>query len=444
MLEEFMAFNGEKMPRLEGKIPTYIWNKKLNKSLDKSIYTTKYSKLNMESLEEFKEEEEEMTLAEKIYQRQMEEKERLEEKKRKIIKELHKKKRINLKKFLTRETGYEQKRQYNLEQKRFKELEIENRNFKDKPLLSAKTIEIIDSTKNKKKPIYLRTREILENRQKNIENLNTKLKKEIQTNKLNKSMDEINNNNNDNIYIVNNEIKNKKMTKNQIIDYYQDQYDWKKKVYEKRAEGDLIKNENEEKEYKSFFHPKISRGTREIIIAMNEAKENYLNQTTEISNNNYYLADTSPNPNYINYDNDVFKRLYENKKIENLNKYTLVFQPTTNKNKYKKITPKYKDILIKNKKSKKRKSMKKTKKKKEISVDYYKYIRNKKVDVNNPKKGSNLVDEPWTNYLLKLKNKKSSDVSYKLNIRQGSAWNENDVNIVPYKGESREIIKNFI
>ena len=352
MLEEFMAFNGEKMPRFESKTPTYIWNIKLNKSLNKSIYATKYSKMNMESLKDFKEEEEEMTLAEKIYQRQLEEKERIEEKKRKIIKDLHtKKKRINLKKFLTRETGYEQKKQYNLEQKRFKELEEENKNFKDKPLLSSKTIEIIDSSKKKKKPIYLRTREILENRQKNLENLNIKLKKENKTNKLNKSMDQINNNDN-NIYIVNNEIKNKKMTKNQIIDYYQKQYDWKQKVNEKRAEEDLIKNENEEREYKSFFHPKISRGTKEIILAMNEAKENYLYQTIE-SNNNYYLTDTSPNPNYLNYDNDVFKRLYENKKIENLNKYTLLFQPTINKNKYKKVMPKYKDNITNNKKIKK-------------------------------------------------------------------------------------------
>ena len=443
MLEEFMAFNGEKMPRFESKTPTYIWNIKLNKSLNKSIYATKYSKLNMESLKDFKEEEEEMTLAEKIYQRQLEEKERIEEKKRKIIKDLHtKKKRINLKKFLIRETGYEQKKQYNLEQKRFKELEEENKNFKDKPLLSSKTIEIIDSSKKKKKPIYLRTREILENRQKNLENLNIKLKKENKTNKLNKSMDQINNNNDNNIYIVNNEIKNKKMTKNQIMDYYQKQYDWKKKVNEKRAEEDLIKNENEEREYKSFFHPKISRGTKEIILAMNEAKENYLYQTIE-SNNNYYLTDTSPNPNYLNYDNDVFKRLYENKKIENLNKYTLLFQPTINKNKYKKVMPKYKDNIINNKKNKKRKS-KKIKKKKEISVDFYKFIGNKKVDANNSKKESNLINEPWTNYLLKLKKNKSCDVSYKLNIRQSSAWNENDINIVPYKGESREIIKNFI
>ena len=442
MLEEFMAFNGEKMPRFESKTPTYIWNIKLNKSLNKSIYATKYSKMNMESLKDFKEEEEEMTLAEKIYQRQLEEKERIEEKKRKIIKDLHtKKKRINLKKFLTRETGYEQKKQYNLEQKRFKELEEENKNFKDKPLLSSKTIEIIDSSKKKKKPIYLRTREILENRQKNLENLNIKLKKENKTNKLNKSMDQINNNDN-NIYIVNNEIKNKKMTKNQIIDYYQKQYDWKQKVNEKRAEEDLIKNENEEREYKSFFHPKISRGTKEIILAMNEAKENYLYQTIE-SNNNYYLTDTSPNPNYLNYDNDVFKRLYENKKIENLNKYTLLFQPTINKNKYKKVMPKYKDNITNNKKNKKRKP-KKIKKKKEISVEFYKFIGNKKVDANNSKKESNLIDEPWTNYLLKLKKNKSCDVSYKLNIRQSSAWNENDINIVPFKGESREIIKNFI
>jgi len=70
MLEEFMAFNGEKMPRFERKIPSYKWNIKLNKSLNKSIYATKYSKLNMESLNDFNEEEEEMTLAEKIYKRQ--------------------------------------------------------------------------------------------------------------------------------------------------------------------------------------------------------------------------------------------------------------------------------------------------------------------------------------------------------------------------------------
>ena len=435
MLEEFLSFKGEEMPPMDENPPKYIWNMKIERPLKSSAYS-KYSELNLESLNKL--EEEKMTLAEKVMKRQMEEKAKLEEKKQKILKELNKKKRINITKFLTREAGYEQKKMYNLEQKRFKELEQENKNFKEKPNISMKTIEICNNSKKKKKPIYLRTKEILEKKKKNIENLNIKIKKE---NKLNKSMDEINNNNNKE-YIENNEIKNKKMTKNQIMDYYQKQYDWKKKVNEKRAEEDLIKNENEEREYKSFFHPKISRGTKEIILAMNEAKENYLYQTIE-SNNNYYLTDTSPNPNYLNYDNDVFKRLYENRKIENLNKYTLLFQPTINKNKYKKVMPKYKDNITNNKKNKKRKP-KKIKKKKEISVEFYKFIGNKKVDANNSKKESNLINEPWTNYLLKLKKNKSCDVSYKLNIRQSSAWNENDINIVPYKGESREIIKNFI
>ena len=108
MLAEFLAFNDNTMPPPE-KSPTYKWNNKLNKSTNKSIYYSKYSNFNIESLEQSIEEE--MSLAENIMQRQQEEKEKMEEKKRKVLKELHKKKRkINLRKFLIRETGYEQKK----------------------------------------------------------------------------------------------------------------------------------------------------------------------------------------------------------------------------------------------------------------------------------------------------------------------------------------------
>ena len=443
MLEEYMAFTGVKMPSPDEKLPVYKWNMKYNnKSKDKSL-NTKFSKLSMESLDDIIEEE--MTLAEKVLQRQLAEKQKLEEKKRKILKELHKKKKINVKKFLTREAGYEQKKIYNIEQKRFKELEEENKNFKDKPILSNKTKEICKNDKTKKKPIYLRTKEILENRQKNLENLNIKIKKDKkEENRLNKSMDEINNKE-DNLYIVNNEIKNKKMTKKEMIDYYKKQNEWKNKLINERIKEDTIKNLKEEKEYRLYFQPKLSRGTQEIIMAMNEAKENYLYQTIESSNNNYYLTDTTYNPNYINYDDDVFKRLYENKKIERINKYSLFLQPITNKKKLKKIIPKYKEI-DKNERNKKKSKVKKIKKRKERSLDIKynnnKYIKNK-INENKNKKEDNAY-ESWTNYLLKLKKNKSCEVSYHLNIRQSSAWNENDVNIVPYKGESREIIKNFL
>ena len=430
MLEEFMSFKGEEMPPIDDNPPQYIWNMKLERPLKNSAYS-KYCDLNLESLNKL--EEEKLTLSEKVMKRQMEEKAKMEEKKQKILKELNKKKRINLTKFLTREAGYEQKKMYNLEQKRFKELEEENKKFKDKPNISMKTLEICNNSKKKKKPIYLRTKEILENKKKNIENLNMKIKKES---KLNKSMDEINNNE----YIVNNEIKNKKMTKKQMNDYYNNQKDWINKIYENRNEEYILKTEKEENENKPTFHPKISRGTKEIIIAMNEAKENYLYPTTETNNNNYFLTDMTPNPNYINYDNDVFKRLYENKKIEKLDKYTLTFQPITNKNKYKKILPKYKDVLNKMKGNKKRNNKKIPQKKKSIE----KNVKNKNKSEEKVFKEEKNINEPWTNCLFKLKKNKSLDKTYRLNIRQASAWNENDVNLIPLKGGSKEIVKYFL
>ena len=217
MLEEYMAFNGRTMPPLEK--PIYKWNIKLNKSMNKSIYS-KFSKFSMESLEESIEQE--LTLAEKIMQRQQEEKQKLEEKKRKILKELHKKKRINLKKFLTRETGYEQKRIYNIEQKRFKELEEENKNFKDKPLLSSRTLELIKTKKIK--PTYLKSRQIIENKQKNIENDNN-------NSKLNKSMDSISINKYTDI--------KKRVSKKDAVNYYIKQNKWKNKIKEKIDRNDM-------------------------------------------------------------------------------------------------------------------------------------------------------------------------------------------------------------
>ena len=62
------------------------------------------------------------------------------------------------------------KKLYLSEQKRFKELEEENKKFKDKPILNEKTIEICNNINKNKKPIYLKTKEILENKEKNLEN----------------------------------------------------------------------------------------------------------------------------------------------------------------------------------------------------------------------------------------------------------------------------------
>ena len=84
MLDELISFRGDKLPSPYEKPPIYKWNMKLSKSKEKSL-NSKYSKFNIESIDDIKEEEE-MTLAEKVLQRQLEEKEKLEEKKRKIKK----------------------------------------------------------------------------------------------------------------------------------------------------------------------------------------------------------------------------------------------------------------------------------------------------------------------------------------------------------------------
>ena len=84
----------------------------------------------MESIDNFIEQE--MSLVEKVMKDNQKKKQNQKKKKKK--KNYIKKKKINVKKFLTREIGYEQKKLYSSEQKRFKELEEENKKFKDEPI----------------------------------------------------------------------------------------------------------------------------------------------------------------------------------------------------------------------------------------------------------------------------------------------------------------------
>ena len=103
------------------------------------------------------------------------------------------------------------------------------------------------------------------------------------------------------------------------------------------------------------------------------------------------------------------------------------------KNKYKQIQPKY--MENKNNKIKKRRKIKKDKLKgaKSVEADRKKY----NTIIENEKK---------SNIFIKIKENinNNDDNSYKINIRQATAWNENDVNIVPYNINTKEIVKNFI
>ena len=444
----------------------------------------KQSSVNLEGYDELKKLEEEtlnlmkeqeaFSLAEKVLKRQQEEQDK---KKREILKQLHKSKNIDLDKFLTRAVGFEQKKNFDLEQKRFKQLEEESKFCKDQPLLSHKTIEMCKTLN--KKPIYERAKEILEKREENLKQLknkdykyNKKLRnkgKNLSKNK-SKSKSRKVNNSMDNIvvnkekkrkrkeYIINDKIKNKKMNYREIKDYYIRQNEWKNKVEEKKKmKGNNLKKKKDN-EFVEYFHPQISQGSIEIINAKNEANENNMRYLNTDFNNNYYYAENDIYSNNINFGKNVYDRLYEDnalyeiRKNEYKNKSMCSFQPFTNKNKYKQIHPKYNDINLNRKGNTKRtrnnKNILKGAKSVEVEKNNAIDINDKNASIENNKKAKEKdINEPWTNTLLKLKNKKNSsfdDISYRLNIRQASAWNENDVNTVPYKEGSKEIVKFFI
>ena len=483
MLDEFMQFNDKKMPD-----PNLIIKPKEYKPINTNKTPTsthsqrpkKQSIVNLEGLEELKKLEEEtlklikeqeaLSLAEQILKRKEEEDEM---KRREILKQLHKTKTIDLNKFLTRSVGYEQKKNYDLEQKRFQKLEEESKFCKERPLLSHKTEEMCKTLN--KKPIYERTKEIIKNREKRIDelkndeyNINKKLRNKKNNKNKGNSMDKINQNEETKRkrkeYIINEKTKNRKMNRSEMNDYYNKQNELKKRLLEKTKLK--VKNQKKGKkgiqpqpEEESSFHPHICQGTIEIINAKNEVEMNNAYHKTDY--NNYYYPKNDNFQNRINLGKTVYDRLYEEnalnemKKQEYINKSLCSFQPYTNKNKYRQIPSKYNEINNKNKKGKKRTKFKGNKsveinRKNEIMENNDKNkLRSKKdtvIDDDENKTIDKSINEPWTNTLLKLKNNKnnSHDISYRLNIRQASAWNENDVNIVPLRGGSREIVKYFI
>ena len=469
MLAECMIFHDEKMPD-----PNTILKPKESKA---NKAQPRYSKqkqkklsiANIEGLEQLKQleeetlkllkEQEETTLAEKVLKRKQEEQ---ENRKKEVLKKLNKPKNIDINKFLTRSVVYEQKKNFDLEQKRFKKLEEEAKYCQDRPLLSPKTEEIYKSLDKKN----LNTREIKEkninDRKKWKSNYNTLLRgKNNKFKNENNSMDKIKSNKNKSYekkkvkkdYIINEKIKNKKMNKNEMDEYYKRQNDWKNQVEKKNINKERNRNKRKKVEIEDYFHPQISEGTKEIINEKNKEHNN------ENNNNHYYYIKKEPNKLLTNLGKNAFDRLYEDnilyeiKKNENKNKAEYSFQPFINKNKYKQIQPKYNQINIINEKRKERKK-KRYNKLKGKSVEYNNkddiFNNNKKIlgsSVDNANKYSEEnINEPWINTLFKLKNskKKDKDKSYRLNIRQGSAWNENDINPVPYTTRTLEIIKYFI
>ena len=234
------------------------------------------------------------TLGDKILMRKKKE----EEKKRKaeIYKELHKNKKMNLHQFLSRVQNYEQKKKYNLELKKFNQLQKETASLQDKPKLSYNTLKICQTIP--KEPLYKRTDDVLKEHDQEIKNLTIfySMPKEVRerdtldnrngSNKNNKTINkngnknkksysvEVTRNNDDYESLQMIENKNadnppKKMTKQKSDEFFYKQEKWLKN---KRARNQYFEKfyQIQNDTYSNVtFHPYVSQATLEILDIKN-------------------------------------------------------------------------------------------------------------------------------------------------------------------------------
>ena len=222
---------------------------------------------------------------------------------------------MNLHQFLSRVQNYEQKKKYNLELKKYQQLQKETESVQEKPKLSYNTIKICKTITHE--PLYKRTNEVLEEHEKELKNLTTfySMPREVReryTNE-NKNINKLNNaktkryqklkkfrekyysvedtrynNNNtddysnnlqtyDNNYHKKNKNKNnkhKKITKQQSDEFFEKQEKWlkNKKVSNQYFEKFYqIQNDS----YSEItFKPYISQATLEILDIKNRLNTN--------------------------------------------------------------------------------------------------------------------------------------------------------------------------
>ena len=368
-------------------------------------------------------ENEKMSLAEKIrQQRLLEEKEK---QKQKYIKELHKSKKVDLEKFLTRNKIKEQKRLYNIEKERNELKEKEKSLLQETPKISKNSI--IISLTDKKMPLYLRTQYIIESKNKKLEELRNSYKLNLSTSPKKEITEE----------------KRLKTLSYSVERFYENQIQRSSKIKKENVFRKNFLEINNKDLIECKFHPELSEGSLEIIRTIN-----YKNNINEKKNNE-----------------SIYEKLYKEKDEKEKKRKLIIeknlpsFKPYINQNpKYKKIAAKfinkgtysYNIKMQENKENIMKKKLEdeknKKKKKKNKSVDRRTKKNNIDIMEIGKIKKSESVDH-WSTSLMKMKPKKDkilTDNLYHLNIMPSTAWNENGVNAVPLKGESKNIIKAFL
>lgn len=425
-----------------------------------------------------------LTLLEQINNRKKEDNIK---RKKKLLKQLHEKKTINLEQFLTRGKIYEQKKNFRLEQERFKKREKEIEISQQKPFLSLRTLQICKTLANKD-PIYKRTTQIQTDKKENLENLRRIF---TEQNELKRSRNDLKHKNKSCTTIhksavnsffleedkknfikmgfLSNMSNNKKNENKSGIKINKKKYNYRSKSVKHSDENSLInkeifiynKKENiKKREYTNLleknseptFRPLISKGSLKILKNKNEINlENdaYYKYNTETN------AKTMKNRKHISYsqEKNIFDKLYEDYYNVGLRKQFLYehslpsFKPTLNDNKNKSIRAKvYDNYLTESINKKASRSIEKMQKKYEVkNQKKIKHIKSRSID-SLQCKNNRQPKIHWRDNLSKLQPKKLIDKSYHLNIMDGGAWNGNIENNIRFSSNYNniEIVKDFI
>lgn len=323
--------------------------------------------------------------------------------KRSLEKFLPKKKdKIDLNEFITRNKNYEHKRHYNIEQMRSKQRNEENKSMQNKPQLNQRTKDLARIQNNP--PLYTRANNEIDKMKTSLNNLRQQLHMQQLENEYKHR---------------NTSIDNKQMkTEIDFETWVTKQNEWKSQVNKRNRERyeTLLSLDNNKYQMNKL---QMSQGSLNIL------KRNKLNKSASV-----YLHTKT---------NEMLLQRTMNK-LES----TYSFIPAVNNNrKYVNVKPRYfnnLNIYINNANKKKMKV-------KQRSVDKV-YSQRNKIDTGCTKKSN--TSEHWSTTLLRMGKSKSVDhlipheLLYKLNIMHASAWNDNDVNNVPYKGQSKSILRMFL
>ena len=303
-----------------------------NETRTKSKKTTSSIKNDLRRLSLSKQ----VSIMEKIKQR----KDKEEVKKKKLMKFVNKNKnkKINLGKFLNRMHDYEQKRIYDLDLKKFEQLQKDTSSLREKPKINKISLKIFENLP--KEPLYKRTEEVLDEKKKRIENLSVyfilpkeiQQQREVMRNRYKKKYYSTENTKNDfdeydhslktssrdYSYLNKKKKKKEKTSKPKKDNFYDKQELWLKKAKIKYMEK---LNQKQNLTYSDVtFHPHVNQVSLDILEMKNKINsDNDDIYKYNITNNNNNRSQDL----ILNKGKTIYDKLYQDyfKKYRNLQDY---------------------------------------------------------------------------------------------------------------------------